>query len=588
MRELVFRKLSSPRPVEALRGLFNSHPEMTILDLRAAPLVETSFAHIFQALHGNTTIRQLFLDHTLLEQYATDALSGMLENNGYLRTLSLDARAFYSALTATRFAQVLTINQSLLHISFSGVNCQRPVASSILLTGLIGNKNLLSFALGYVTLSSDFSKFLIDCLSRNTTLKNLDLSQCSFLTSEIVDPLLAQLRNHPSLCQVNLGGGYFSKASTSLFIEALENNKRISSVILSGIAIEEADFGRILQSATKNVRLKKLDFSYCAFNNNNMSFLVDLLNTNKSLECINLKGITIIQSDSQENLELLFSALTKNTNLKSVNLSGIFFIRGNIRYLTRLLRENGHILDLDISDINVRGYRNYQFEVARAITDNHTLRCLIISEGLMDSWTCMEWLSTWLSKNTQLMSLSFQRGGEPRGLCESALELFSSALNVNNTLQEFNAPSLGVVSSEDYDSFLKAVSSNKTLLKFALRTTPLEMPTATLQNLTGWLKRNRELSSLGIIYILFKIYKRDSGIEGTFSHLPLECLIMIFKPLLPWHYSDTARREYIENANARVARRFGKANSVELFSAASEIETVNSSAHERVNNYPCN
>jgi hypothetical protein len=185
----------------------------------------------------------------------------------------------------------------------------------------------------------------------NTHLKELDISNCTFLPYESTDT-------------------YINKIFT-----ALSFNKNLTTFKMSGIHINQVNALKLDNVLKINKTLKKLDISNCGITDDSMNGTSLSKSLNKKLE-----ELDISNNKFTDTMLLHFlSKLLENTTLKILKMSGIKIQGDSIDTLASVLELNETLTTLDISNCGISDDKYEQIIGALIKNKNSKLTKLTIS-----------------------------------------------------------------------------------------------------------------------------------------------------------------------------------------------------------------
>ena len=213
------------------------------------------------------------------------------------------------------------------------------------------------FASACSNTSNGFTLSLISCSIGDQGCKFLarGLSKCS--QSEI---------------SLNLSNNDFQEEGIHHIAEIIENTSSISKLVLSFNAIGNSGLSTLCEALSTNTSLKSLDFSECSLSLNDHGAIPRLLSTNTTLEDLTLSRNVIGNTE----LKNICEALSTITSLKSLNLTNcsLTISDDNGAALYQLLNTNNSLEHLNLSNNTVTSCRH----IAAELAVNKTLRTLYL------------------------------------------------------------------------------------------------------------------------------------------------------------------------------------------------------------------
>ena len=176
-------------------------------------------------------MRRLDIRHTSLDSKCVSILSEILKTNKTIKILELVS----SSLTG-----------SIKQVSDS----------------LFNNKTLEQLELSYVTdITDEDITHLSTMLSSNTTLKELELSDCN-ITDNGVRYICEGLTKNQTLTMLNIGGNHqITSVSTSTIADLIQTTTSLTTLRLYNTSLNNDDIKTICTSLNKNTTIRKLHLS---------------------------------------------------------------------------------------------------------------------------------------------------------------------------------------------------------------------------------------------------------------------------------------------------------------------------------------
>ena len=191
-----------------------------------------------EALHHNSTLKELFLDNNSISDDGAVALAKALHHNSTLKRLYLSSNSI-SDDGAEALAQALCHNSTLEILDLSN-NSISDYGAEALAKALCHNSTLKSLNLDNNSISDDGAVALAKALHHNTTLQILNLSNNS-ISVDGAEALAKALCHNSTLTTLWLGGNdSIGKKGTHQLIESLAVNKSISGLSLPSTCREYA------------------------------------------------------------------------------------------------------------------------------------------------------------------------------------------------------------------------------------------------------------------------------------------------------------------------------------------------------------
>ena len=177
------------------------------------------------------TVRRLYIWHTSLDSKCVSILSEILKTNKTIKTL----RLYSSSLTGG----IKQVNDSLCN-----------------------NETLEELVLSYVTgITDEDMTHLSTMLATNTTLKNLDLSNCN-ITDNGVRYICERLTKNQTLTMLDISCNHqITSVSTSTIADLIQTTTSLTRLYLYYTSLNNNDIKTICTSLSKNTTIRKLYLS---------------------------------------------------------------------------------------------------------------------------------------------------------------------------------------------------------------------------------------------------------------------------------------------------------------------------------------
>ena len=258
------------------------------LDLSKNSISDIGAIALAQALHHNSTLKELNLSHNNLSDAGATALAQALHHNSTLKELNLSHNNISDA-GAIALAQALHHNSTLKELNLSHNNLSDAGATA-LAQALHHNSTLKELNLSHNNLSDAGATALAQALHHNSTLKELNLSHNNL--SDAGATALAQALHHNStLKELNLSHNNISEsdAGATDLAQALHHNSTLERLLLHGNnGIGEEGTRQLVQALTVNTSTN----NYVIDNNDDMAGPL----RNQEIEC-KFKFSNIITAD---------------------------------------------------------------------------------------------------------------------------------------------------------------------------------------------------------------------------------------------------------------------------------------------------
>jgi len=359
IRTLELPKLSSIQTNDiALRALLRVLPtnaSITSLNLDDCTYSETTFNMLLAVVSTNTTLEELSLQRSDFSYHnrAQRFMQALVDN-----TATKLKKIHFPLMRGTIvwIAQMLTHNQSLTHISLSGISLG--THSALLQDALRSNKKLINLNLSTTGINDGHLAVLLEPLYSNNTLQVLSLSSNSQLgpqsakniaamlmentglntlyldsLTSIPSDILAKklgpaLRVNSSLHELSITNSSTESAGAAALGDALSVNHALHILNLdSNFHFDDSCLSALLKHIKSNYGLHSLILSSCKIGDSSVKTLIPLLKTTNTLiSRLDLSSNKI----SEQSLASLNEAIASNPKLRSL-VFGVPTIQPSLR-----------------------------------------------------------------------------------------------------------------------------------------------------------------------------------------------------------------------------------------------------------------
>ena len=348
------------------------------------------------------------------------------------------------------------------------------ITSLILSNNPIGGQGLQLISEGLIT---------------NTSLVELNLSDCSLVISEENGPVVTEmLIKNKTLKTLNMSynkGIMISQTSLSYIADGLIMNTSLVELNLSycSLVISEENGPVVTEMLIKNKTLRTLNMSYnkgIMISQTSLSYIADGLIMNTSLVELNLSYCSLVISE--ENGPVVTEMLIKNKTLRTLNMSynkGIMISQTSLSYIADGLIMNTSLVELNLSYCS-----------------------LVISEENGPVVTEM------LIKNKTLKTLNLSDYKGEGMILDSGLSCIAEGLKRNSALEELT---LSNVTAQGGKSLAIAIATNTSIALIRLYINRLEITKESGPAFVNMLQRNGSLD-----FISFNSSRRLSDVGVSF------------------------------------------------------------------------
>lgn len=272
--------------IEQLLKLFITSTSLQHLDLSKNNLKKRGFMLVADFLSINASLRSLDLSDILsMSMYGDIGLTALFDaiKNTKLKKLSFANNGLMNQ-DDNLIANLLANNSSLQCLNLS--NCNFSVSAIInILDALINNTSLLNLNLSFNMIDNDISaNVLTDVLTENSLLQVLDLSSCDIPYTGL-EKIIGSLKINQSLKELILENNIVSSTAAGILADVISVNCSLQKInILSDTCISTGDYIKIIDSLESNFTITELKiYKQCQGNNSDINTinLAKILNRNK-------------------------------------------------------------------------------------------------------------------------------------------------------------------------------------------------------------------------------------------------------------------------------------------------------------------
>ncbi len=277
---------------------------------------------------------------------------------------------------------------------------------------------------------------------------------------------------------------HFTDNDMAALLKALEGNKAVAMLSLSGISISPAGAEALANLLKVNRTLVELNLSGAKIGDQGASCLSAALPFNQTLRSLNLSANRIGKAGAN----YLSHALRGNHALATLDLSSNNLDCEAARFLSEALKNNKTLVDLRLSCNNI-GAQGAE-RLAEALRINHSLVALDLSENVIGSRpnaNARGWEA--LAENQALATLDLTRNG----LRDEDARVLADVLKTNGTLTTLSL-AINNIGNDGILALAVALKANATLSKLHLHGNLCSDDRAAL--LLDALKGNRVLTDL--------------------------------------------------------------------------------------------
>jgi len=347
--------------------------KLDLSDKFLASLVATNA--ISNYLHDNTSLQVLNLSSSRITNGLSELMRGLFKNTS-LHKLALSTNYFHDM--GDIICTFLKENKTVLELDVSNCINLRKMDFKEFYEGLTENKTLQSLNISRNNLYNSGLTCLAECLQKNCTLKQLDLSDNEIKIWE---------SNHKQfctkICQLCKSLQHLNISNNRIFFDKskaesnfLSNNNTLLMLAMSNCDISSS--GTVLIAEVKvNTTLKILDTSHNEIYDVGIINIANSLKHNNSMEELNLSSTNMTSSGATQIADTLYV----NTALRELNISHNTLESNGVAAMAECLKKNFTLQKLDVSCCNITSITVSMF--TDAIKVNKGLRTFDLSENAL-------------------------------------------------------------------------------------------------------------------------------------------------------------------------------------------------------------
>jgi Ran GTPase-activating protein (RanGAP) involved in mRNA processing and transport len=316
-----------------------------------------------------TNLTNLTITNSVLSRENVQQLKSMLQRNRALESLDLASSDLKSAGLA-EIAPALYRNTSIKDLVLADNGLDGIESANVLRELIRRNKTVTRLFICYNCFGESLAavRSIADGVSRNRTLKLLDLSGCGLDDQGISVLANALASRNASILELNLSSNNFTSVGVRALVDDnIEAVKILTKLCLSDNPIRREGATILADSLCRNAMpsLKQLDLFCCHIDNDGFVALVSALEQNTSLQILDLKYNIIIDRGYMA----LAESLPNIKGLQEINISTIAGIQSTtVPLLLEGFRKNTSLVKVTINarfglwdfleEIEVLGRRN--------------------------------------------------------------------------------------------------------------------------------------------------------------------------------------------------------------------------------------
>ena len=355
-------------------------------------------------------------------------------------------------------ASALETNGSLEELNLIGNVAITGIGLMALGESLKRNRGLNTLNISYCCIDDQGMKSLASALEMNGSLEELDLRGNYAVTSIGLMALGESLKRNKGLKTLNISYCCIDDQGMKSLASALETNGSLEELDLSrNVAITGIGHMALGESLKRNRGLKTLNISFCCIDDQGMKSLASALEMNGSLEELTLSGSRAVTGIG---VMALGESLKRNRGLKRLNISHCDIGDLGVKTLASALEMNGSLEELDLSwNVAITGIG--LFALGESLKRNRGLKTLNISycgieyQGMMSLASALE-----TNSSLAVLDLSDNTGKGLMSLGES--------LRRNRGLKTLMLYGFSNISDSNWKQFIACLQENNDLTRLEL------------------------------------------------------------------------------------------------------------------------
>lgn len=330
----------------ATEGFVHNLQYVKILSMRCAKLNPIAFEGIIKGLKGNQNILSIDL-------YSTNLTSGIITN----------------------LSQSLSTSFSLQSLNLSSNILEFDAVKSLCNTLLKKTQSLKNLYLEATSLDAESLKILCDCLAHTKGFTKLSLADNLF-QAEHGQALIALLKGNSDLEWLNLTGIFPSIEGYKSIGKAIDENKKLNSLILESTKLETEELSQISDSISKHKALKKLSLADNALDDTSAIDINKIIEKSISIEELSVR----CNSLGVEAMKLITSGMKSNVNFKRLNVRKNLVLAEGSKIIADFLRGSPCFLeelDMSFNQIGEEGGK----EIADSLKNNKGIKKIDLGDN---------------------------------------------------------------------------------------------------------------------------------------------------------------------------------------------------------------
>ena len=402
-------KLSEIQIISIAKALSKTS-RLKYLDIDHNEINQNASIGIASVITKSISLQYLNLSGCNLKETAFEIIANSLRNIKSLTSIDMSNNCI-THKTAQSIAVALSNNLDIEQLNFS--NCLMDNSALVILNAISNHNAITHLCLRSNVITDDIAKLIGALLSCNNNIKHLDLGncklqECGFL--EILDGLTntttlrylslefnvvskdllmvgvaSIIQKNASLKDLKLSNCNLLKSEIQKIFHAISQITSIKHLNLSGNTIADCACVSLKDALSKNNKIKHLDVSKCKIGDEGLYNILIPLTACKHLRYLNLCSSVI---SNQSASELLSFAIAGNKSLSHLDLTNCNLQEVGLIAVAKSLQTSSMLEALCLSCNCITNATAY--EISSAIRMNHLLQHLALSDcgleelGLMD------------------------------------------------------------------------------------------------------------------------------------------------------------------------------------------------------------
>ena len=293
-----------------LVNCFKKSNLLVVLNLSNNALSEKSGPILEEILNYNVNLEILNLSNTNLTDIGIEALTNCLIVNKCIKNLDLSKNSI-SYIGAAELKKVLSINNTLEVLNVAANKLDDMLGNQPIIEALSVNSTLKEIDLTECNLNEKTLINLFEILKKNSSLKILKLNQNEFNENALIEMNMLMSKFEYQINSISLSGISFSEITCKYLGDNLRKNNFLKVIKLSNNNINEKSMEYLMESLKHNTKIEEIDLSYNYVGKQILHMLTNLLEVNRFIKKISLKG-NFIYDKMKDNFDRLKNIIKEN------------------------------------------------------------------------------------------------------------------------------------------------------------------------------------------------------------------------------------------------------------------------------------